>query len=61
LRAVRGLRSLAFMRTLAMVLWVLFGWPLAVLSARRARRRLRAYGASDRSDGRGPLTLERVA
>jgi len=39
------------------VLWVLFGWPLAALAARRARRRLRGYGASDR----WPLTLERVA
>lgn len=45
------------MRTIAIVVWALFGWPIAVVHAARARRRLRGYGEGER----GPLGLERVA
>jgi hypothetical protein len=46
----------AGMRLVVMMLWAVFGWPVALLASFRARRRL--HGHHDRLD---TLTIERVA
>jgi hypothetical protein len=45
------------MRTFVLFLLALVCWPIGAWTSLRARRRLRAYSASER----GALTLERVA
>ncbi len=44
------------MRAISVVLWALFGWPVAVARAQAARRRLR-----QRRVELGAFTVERVA
>jgi hypothetical protein len=57
LPSVYRLLDSGLMRALALLLWALCIWPLGLLAALRARRRLRAY----RGDGMGAFTLRRVA